>query len=245
MMINSLNKKKQSGNILFLILIAVALFAALSYAVTQSSRSGGDASREANILNAAQIAQYPNLIRTAILRQTIDGIDPTAVRFNIPANFTDLDSNRIGVFHPEGGGAVHQLAPADMMADGNDGTWVYNMEFEVTDIGLSTGSSAAGNDIIAFLPGVSLAVCQRINVEANVRANISDAPPVTADINGGLAGDYDFDMVDDGTTDYPSPTTETDLDGTGGDAGTLHGRPFGCFDNASEEYVYYHVINER
>jgi hypothetical protein len=110
-------RSNQRGNVLFLILIAVALFAALSYAVTQSSRSGGDSARETNILNSAQLAQYPNQIRTAVLRQNIDGVDITAVRFNAPADFATLDNNRIGVFHPEGGGAVYQQAPGDMMAN--------------------------------------------------------------------------------------------------------------------------------
>jgi hypothetical protein len=234
-------RSNQRGNVLFLILIAVALFAALSYAVTQSSRSGGDSARETNILNSAQLAQYPNQIRTAVLRQNIDGVDITAVRFNAPADFATLDNNRIGVFHPEGGGAVYQQAPGDMMANGNPGTWIYNMDFEVTEIGITGGAGAIGNELIGFLDGVTLSVCQRINVEAGVRANISDAPPVTLD----LSATYALNMVDVGGTDY-AITGNVDLDGATTDAGTLHGQPFGCFRNtATGNYVYYHVISER
>ncbi|HEY8190982.1 MAG TPA: hypothetical protein VIG74_01055, partial [Alphaproteobacteria bacterium] len=62
-------RKGERGNVLFLILIAVALFAALSYAVTQSSRSGGgDANSETNLINSATLTQYPAGLRTSIIR---------------------------------------------------------------------------------------------------------------------------------------------------------------------------------
>jgi hypothetical protein len=60
---------KQSGNVLFLILIAVALFAALSYAVTQSSRGGGDADNE-----LAQIAQAESDNCTSSVDATKDSV---------------------------------------------------------------------------------------------------------------------------------------------------------------------------
>lgn len=234
----------QKGNVLFLILIAVALFAALSYAVTQSTRSSGDSGRETNILNSAQITSYPNSLRLAVLRMMIDGRAITDLEFNDPGTFGTRPVRNL-VFHPSGGGATFANAPTSMMdADGpnTDGTWYYNMEFEVPEIGITSDDNTdVGNDLIAFLPGVTLAVCQRINVESGVTASANAAVPVvTTSIQGGAAGDYDFNMDDA----YTVPVTRDEtLDASGNE---LTGHAFGCFRNtASGDYVYYHVINER
>ncbi len=99
---------KQAGNVLFLILLAVALFAALSYAVTQSSRSGGkNASDEKARLVVAEILNYENAIRMAAqrIRMRGDYCEPHSV---VPPDMVDRSSSCGNsydgmIFHPEGG----------------------------------------------------------------------------------------------------------------------------------------------
>ena len=68
------DKKFQRGNVLFLILIAVALFAALSYAISQSNRAGtGDVSREKADLIANQILQHAFAIQQTVDRLRLSG----------------------------------------------------------------------------------------------------------------------------------------------------------------------------
>lgn len=229
-------KNNQDGNVLFLILIAVALFAALSYAVTSSTRSsGGDAGSETNLISSAQITQYPSAVGTSIVRMVISGIGIEELRFNRPSEFDDLDSTGIGVFHPQGGAATYNPVPADIMVDGNAGQWTFNAELEVPDIGLSGND---GNDIIAFLVGIKQAICRKINEEHGIGKVI---PVLSAD----LSSDYTTRMYDDGSSDYVFPTGSDEPDITDG-SGTFDGQPFGCFQNAGGgDYVYYHVVVER
>src|SRR5688500_18709552 len=95
----SRKRVKESGNVLFLILIAVALFAALSYAVTQSTRSGGgDAGRETSRISGAQMTQYPASIRTALVRMIIGGQNVDTLEFNDPSTFDNCTEGPPGDF---------------------------------------------------------------------------------------------------------------------------------------------------
>mgnify|MGYP001320432040 CR=1 FL=1 len=56
------NKQKESGNVLFLILIAVALFAALSIVITETTRSGSGASNISKEKDSLQNARVQNFL---------------------------------------------------------------------------------------------------------------------------------------------------------------------------------------
>jgi hypothetical protein len=252
---SSSERRSESGNVLFLILIAVALFAALSYAVTQSSRSGsGDASSETNLISSAALTQYPASIRTAIIRMIVSsGADVTALQFDPPADFaatggcTAVPDNC--VFHPSGGGGTYANAPGDVMEAGGsntDGVWSYNADFEIINLGISsTGTGGEeGNEVIAFLPGIKQSVCTKLNESLNfgttpvITTTIAGADPATAGYLRNL--DVALDMSAAGNI----------VLGTGGSAGSdianFDGQPFGCFRNtASGDHVYYHVLVER
>ena len=229
---NVKNKRNQDGNVLFLILIAVALFAALSYAVTQSTRSGGGStSNETAGINAAQTTQYPASVRTAVVRMIIGGVDATNLEFNASSEFGTLTSTDLGVFHPNGGGATHVFAPSVVMADGSPGEWFFNPEFEIVNIGTSTSSSDAGNDYLAFLPGITQSLCTRINSDLGVSGDTVLAADASTRYESNMINGYTF------------PGDEFVL-GDSNSAG-LAGQPFGCFENSDGEYVYYHLILEQ
>jgi hypothetical protein len=240
---NRAARNGESGNVLFLILIAVALFAALSYAVTQSSRSGGgDAGKETNLLNSAQITQYPAAIRTSVLRMVIGGTDVGTLQFNAPSDFSLSGFVPTkGVFHPTGGGATYTLPPADMITGTNDwdGKWHFNSQFSVPQLGID---GTGGADLIAFLPGVTDSICSRINIQLGVGGATGTPPVLTADEHTEYMKNIQVDASSiDGVTQSAFVTTAVVTLPT-----ALTGQPFGCFANPTTvENVYYHVLVER
>lgn len=105
----------QRGSALFLILIAVALFAALSYAVTHSSRAGGNIDREEQKLDQAVSAQCNASVDYAVNKLRLIADCPES-DINYDIDDTTPGDKSCHVFEPEGGGAVPCGAYLD---DGN------------------------------------------------------------------------------------------------------------------------------
>jgi hypothetical protein len=230
----------ERGNVLFLILIAVALFAALSYAVTQSSRSGGgDAGNETNLISSAQITQYPSSIRTAIIRMMVSSnVAADQLQFNPPSDYTSCSSVSRCVFHPDGGGATYVEAPENVVTGSSSQPWIFNGQNEVALVG-TTAPTANDNEtattveIMAILPNVETSICNRINDELGIgpAAVAETGIDVTSKLGGG--GGY-------------VTTIGGGAGGTIGDATTsaLNGQAFGCFSMGGVNY-YYHVLIEQ
>jgi hypothetical protein len=119
-----LKVRGQGGNALFLILIAVALFAALAYAVTQSGRSGGgSASREQATLMGAQITSAATMIRQTVIRMNIGGIAMDSITCEAAPNGDDCGQGSANgskdfcttgstcIFAPDGGGLTVPVVP--------------------------------------------------------------------------------------------------------------------------------------
>ncbi|MCD8497642.1 MAG: hypothetical protein LRZ85_05885 [Alphaproteobacteria bacterium] len=259
------HRMRERGNVLFLILIAVALFAALSYAVTSSSRtSSGTTDGESNLINSAQITQYPASVRTAVVRMLINGVAADQLEFNGPTTFDDLtDTNPgaavtygWGVFHPDGGGATLVTAPPEVMENVQPGVWRFNSAYQVTNIGTTIAGSSAANDVLAFLPGVQKAACRRLNQELGINesttgwddtdgdtiptANIAWAqrPHQQNNMGGAVTGQFTPGIGAGATSNFTI-------------AGAFSGQAYGCFDadpstaTQDDQFVYYHVLLDR
>lgn len=242
---------KESGNVLFLILIAVALFAALSYAVTQSTRSGGGSTeREQALLGSSAMTQYPTALRTSVIRMILGGIGVEDLLFNPPSgSFGGETATDQLVFHPDGGGAVYQESAADVMAGSNQGVWIFSGHWEVPEVGTD---GTGGNDIIAFLPGVSAAVCSRVNEELGIDGVAEgctmegDVPELSTTADDADVNAASSEMI----TGYTLPTaTAADniIECQAGTSNPFSGQASGCFyaEESLDLYVFYSVLLER
>ena len=168
---------REGGNILFLILLAVVLFAALSYAITSGMRGGGkDASAEKLQSQASQLLNYGALVENTITRMRLSG--------NVPEYGLDFDDGTGPSTATANGTCTNatchvfssamsdgQMSPIkfdESFVDpalragnpgfgGGSGTTTRFMNIHVTDVGTSLP------DTVMIISGLGPALCDTLN----------------------------------------------------------------------------------
>ena len=231
-------KQAQSGNVLFLILIAVVLFAALSYAVTQSSRGGGNANNETTLINSSTLIQYAGQMEQAIQRlRLINGCSETDITFHDARwghthyQHTPASDDECNVFHADGGGVPFPTDASDVAG--------LPWEFEGgNDLGNGT------NELMMYIPGISLSMCNTINDKLGLgwtsppidNGSIVDAADGSTRFVGSYVGGTNFDSL----TGHPSDNDCSPVQ-------PLCDISTACFqeEEGSQYYILYHIILHR
>lgn len=196
--------RQANGNALFLILIAVALFAALSYAVTNSGRGGSGIDREKADILAAQIFNEAAAIQSAYQRlEIIGGYDQ--VLFNDSAETTSGtcydggntvsagSCHTIGVFNAENG-IVAPFWSEDMrdpeFSASQTNIWNWNSRpLYINSVDIGTSASDEYIVIRAIRDEVCEAINRKVNNDPTINTYSNGASPdgvskIAYDIDG-------------------------------------------------------------
>ena len=185
----------ESGSVLVFILIAVALFGALSYTVAQMMRGGNAeaiSEQQASILadeilgTARQIRQASQAIRIS------NGCEDTDISFENPSvggyTHSPVAQDACKIYNSAGGGLSYIVPPSDWLDQTLSSTpalygeWFFPEGVCVSNIG--TGGSCPDSDnfdIIAVLPYVERQICIQINEKLGVDNPGGNPPQETGD----------------------------------------------------------------
>lgn len=225
----------QKGNALFLILIAVALFAALSYAITQSGR--GNTS-----INAEEFQLAYTEIQDLVSRHQF-GFQRIVISNGV--NMNDVDARWSGsdhvnancgartdcqMFHPDGGGLELRMMRRNSASFGPP-TAAYYSGFDTRDSArvryvynwFGTPTSAA-DPILAFYTNRDF--CVFFNRKVGVTAD-PDVAPTALGWNYQLAANWADNSASDGGS-FANPS---------GHVSALAGKDEGCFKTTGGAYV--------
>lgn len=153
----------ERGNALIYVLIAIALFAGLSFVLSRQTRSNESAmlSGDKAEMYAAQLISFAAQTRQAIEQMTFSGSDLDELDFMLPSDAAfETPPNIHKVYHPEGGGLTLRQLPPEVTAQSSatpPAGW-YLGRFNNVEWTASTGT-----DVLLIAYQISKPVCEAIN----------------------------------------------------------------------------------
>lgn len=241
--------RRDSGNVLFLVLIAVVLFAALSFAVTMSNRGGGeDSTRELAQIAASRLAQHSTDLERAVVRMRVSlNIAADVISFENAAVADYVNPgctiDRCRVFTTAGGQATY-ITPEEKWLDiaqaGQDyyREWLFTGSACIPGVGLGDNPDCTGDtanfELLAIVPYISRATCVQVNKKLDLGSEAAPPPQVVGAV-------------------WSATPQFTGAYGGGGSlidaGGVLFGALEGCFEGngtpAAGTYHYFRVLFPR
>lgn len=174
--------EKSDGNVLFLILLAVALFAALAYAVSSSMKGGGDnSSTEQARLAASALETHVSAIQTAIQRlKIIANCSDTDISFRgspytatgFYYNSTSPADFRCHIFHPAGGNIAANVPDRNWIEQAATG-FHKNTYYFMDGYNFAGPGGSTLPDVIMVVQAIKKNICDEINKRAGFSSPIS------------------------------------------------------------------------
>lgn len=250
----------ENGNVFFIILIAVVLFAALSYTVARGLNSGSTSnlSKRQTELAASEILEYAQRVSRAVDRVRRKGCSESDLSFQHDedgdGDYNDADESYYNanapsdftchIFHPAGGNLKWSTPNTDFLDTSKDGYGAYGQYFipnliQVVGVG-TTCVTAICTELILDLPYIKLDICDAINKKLNTNT-VSDGITNHSYIAANkFIGSFTF---------VTSGQTSTIGDGTGPNI-LPSGQTSGCISRAGwgaggSPYAFYHVLLAR
>lgn len=229
-------RRQQTGSALFMILMAVALFAALAFTFSrglqQGSQSLSDRQAELAATDIIAFASRVERVTSRILQNhsetllSFDGINGT---YSTPACTAD----DCKVFAAEGGGLAPVYPMVEWLSPASSGeifyrTWFFTARFCVPQVGTDACAGSSGTDLVMMLPYIRKTLCEKINQKIGIPLP-TPAPSTVGSIDP--TGKFN------GSFAPASPVLWDDTD--------LNGRSSGCVQDGTDTYHFYQVLVAR
>ena len=180
-----MNTTSQNGNVLFIILIGIVLFAGLMYAFTESSQNSfSNLDREQAQIVATDILNYGQKVENGVQRLLARGCSELDISFENSISATDYTNVNstpgeydCHVFHPEGAGLTYAPPPAN---SGTGTEWLFNFGNAAWGVGEADGlcSDASCIDMVILLGGVQENVCRSLNFLSGITETLGEDIPI-------------------------------------------------------------------
>ena len=161
---NSESRKNERGNVLIYVLIAIALFAALSFTLGRQTDTGeaGTISDDKLTLYATQMIDYAAQVKSVIDQMEFQGIryDDMDFTLSTDADFENQTTTRniYKVYHPAGGGLIDKPIPEDVLQAVSSGAKWHLGRFNNVE-----WTPTTDQEIILTAHQISEPLCKKLN----------------------------------------------------------------------------------